>query len=331
MLARSGSRIIDMHCHCVGIGAGGSGCFVSSVMQSSWKYRFYLRGLGLTEDEVRSHGDQATIQRIAEQVGHSNRVDGAVVLALDAAFDEEGKMDSQHTLIYIPNEFVVRETAKYDHLYLGASVNPYRQDALRRLEWCKKKGARLLKWLPAIQRIDPSEARLEPFYKKLIDLDLPLLSHAGDERSFTHAANEFSDPMRLRVPLQLGVKIIAAHAGSSGKNEGQDNMERTLTLMDEFSNLWADVSALTQINRKRFLYRLLRTPRVHERLLYGTDYPLINMAVVSAYYYPMGLSWKQIRSIAKIQNPWDRDVALKEALGIPREVFCNSAEFLGIH
>ena len=27
-------------------------------------------------------------------------------------------------------------------------------------------------------------------------------------------------------------------------------MERTVVLMDEFPNLWADISALTQINRK---------------------------------------------------------------------------------
>ena len=55
----------------------------------------------------------------------------------------------------------------------------------------------------------------------MIELDLPLLSHAGDERSFTQAADELADPMRLRLPLELGVRVIAAHIGSTGKNQGR--------------------------------------------------------------------------------------------------------------
>ena len=65
--------------------------------------------------------------------------------------------------------------------------------------------------------------------------------------------------------------MIAAHVGSTGKNEGQDNMQRTLALMDEFPELSADISALTQINRKRFLDRVLKAPGPYDRLLYGTD------------------------------------------------------------
>ena len=323
-------KIIDMHCHCAGIGAGDSGCFVSAGMQKSWKYQLYFRGFEITEDEVKAHGDQLIIRKIAEQVAQSENVDGAVILALDAVLDGKGKIDRSRTLIYIPNEFVARETAQYNHLYFGASVNPYRRDALERLEWCKKNGAKLLKWLPSIQYIDPSDLRIEPFYRKLTELELPLLSHAGDEHSFKQAANELSDPLRLRLPLELGVKVIAAHVGSTGKNEGQDNMQRTLALMDEFPDLSADISALTQINRKRFLVRALKAPGPRDRLLYGTDYPLINMILVSPYYFPLRLRWKEMWSIAKIENPWDRDVVLKQSLGVPAVVFRKPAAFLGI-
>lgn len=322
--------IIDIHCHCAGIGAGDSNCFISDSMRNSWKYKFYLKGFGLTEKMLEAQGDQATIRTIAEQVHHSERVSGAVILALDAAVDEDGEIDRSRTLIYIPNEFVQMETAKYDHLHFGASVNPYRPDALERLEWCKEAGAKLVKWIPSIQFIDPSDPRLKSFYSKMVELDLPLLSHAGNERSFTQADNELSDPMRLRLPLRMGVRVVAAHMGSTGRNQGQDNMERTVSLMDKFSNLWADISALTQINRKRFFHRTLRTSEIHGRLLYGTDYPLINMALVSPYQYPLRLTWKQMRSIARIPNPWDRDVALKKSLGVPDDVFFCPAEFLGI-
>lgn len=323
-------KIIDMHCHCAGIGAKNSGCFLSAGMQKSWKYKLYFRGFDISDPDLSAHGDQVSIQRIAQQVARSQKVAGAVILAMDAVINGNGDMDLSRTIFYIPNEFVARETAQYGHLYFGASVNPYRRDALARLQWCKEQAAKLVKWLPSIQYIDPSDRRIEPFYRKLIELKLPLLSHAGDERSFTHAVNELADPARLRFPLELGVKVIAAHIGSTGKNQGQDNMERTMALMDEFPNLWADISALTQINRKRFLQRALKSPRVYGRLLYGTDYPLINMVLVSPFYFPLRLSWKQMRSIVKIENPWDRDVALKQSLGVPADVFSKPAAFLGI-
>ena len=38
-----------------------------------------------------------------------------------------------------------------------ASVNPYRRDALERLDGAVASGAVLLKWLPSIQEIDPAD------------------------------------------------------------------------------------------------------------------------------------------------------------------------------
>ena len=77
------------------------------------------------------------------------------------------------------------------------------------------------KWLPPIQHIDPANQRLVPFYLRLKELGLPLLSHTGSEHSFTRARNELGDPERLRLPLSLGVTVIAAHAAGSGRNQGK--------------------------------------------------------------------------------------------------------------
>ena len=43
------NQVLDMHCHVAGIGAGGSGAFLSQKLQSSWKYRIYLQAFGVTE------------------------------------------------------------------------------------------------------------------------------------------------------------------------------------------------------------------------------------------------------------------------------------------
>ncbi|MCK7472260.1 MAG: hypothetical protein MZU95_17000 [Desulfomicrobium escambiense] len=65
--------------------------------------------------------------------------------------------------MYLPNEFVAGEVRRHPNLLFGASINPLRRDALRRLEQVADDGAVLLKWLPPIQHIDPADRRLVPF------------------------------------------------------------------------------------------------------------------------------------------------------------------------
>ena len=316
----SQKSIIDMHVHVAGIGAGGSGCHVSSGLRNNWRYKTYLRAFGVTETELYAQGDAIVIQRISEKIAESKYVKGAVVLALDGVVDENGDLDLLQTETYVPNEFVAKETAKYSNLLYGASVNPHRHDALQRLDSVARNGAVLIKWLPAIQQIDPADERLIPFYKKLKELELVLLTHTGGERSFTKANTHLGDPERLRLPLSLGVKVIAAHAATTGKSEGEDNMKRLLRMFPEYPTLYADISSLTQANKLRYLPSLLKND-ICDRLVYGTDYPLINTPLVSSWYYPFKLSRRQKVHISRIANPWDRDVLLKSALNVPQEVF----------
>lgn len=316
--------IIDIHCHTAGIGAGNSGCFISPAMRRSWRYRIFLKAFGVTEQELLREGDGLVMRRISLGLASSERVTAAVILAVDGAVDANGELDTSRTEMFIPNEFVAAETAKYPNLLFGASVNPLRHDALERLESAAAAGAVLLKWLPSIQHFDPADERLVPFYLKLKELGLPLLSHTGAENSFTKALNELADPERLRLPLSLGVTVIAAHAGSNGRNQGESNHRRFLRLCGEFPNLYADISALTQLNRLTHLKRLLKHPELFGRLLYGTDMPIPNTAAVTPFGFPDRLSVRRMLQISRIANPWDQDVALKEALGVPQGVFLNA-------
>jgi predicted TIM-barrel fold metal-dependent hydrolase len=316
--------IIDIHCHTAGIGAGDSGCFISPAMRRSWRYKIFLRAFGVTEQELLREGDGLVMRRISRNLAASKRVTAAVILAVDGAVDANGELDQSQTEMCIPNEFVAAETAKYPNLLFGASVNPLRHDALERLEQASAAGAVLLKWLPSIQHFDPADERLVPFYLKLKELGLPLLSHTGAENSFTKARNELADPERLRLALSLGVTVIAAHAGSNGRNQGESNHRRFLRLCGEFPNLYADISALTQLNRLTHLQRLLKHPELFGRLLYGTDMPIPNTAVVTPFGFPNRLPPRRMLEISRIDNPWDQDVALKEALGVPHGIFLNA-------
>ncbi len=319
---------LDMHCHVAGIGAGNSGCFISEHLRNSYKFGIYLRSFGVTKKEVEQQGDALIVRRLSEQIAASRHVDQAIILAMDGVVNNAGELDRQRTEFYVPNEFVAQQTAKYTNLLFGASINPYRHDALERLEWAHAHGARLIKWLPSIMLIDPGDERLVPFYRKLVELKMPLLTHAGKERSFTHARDEFADPERLELPLRLGVTVIAAHVASTGSHAGERDTDRLARLMTQHTNLWTDISSLTQFNKLGYLREALQRPAFQGRLLYGTDYPLINTLMVSPWYFPLNLKVRQMWKISRIDNPWDRDVALKQALGVPPEVFRRADQIL---
>lgn len=320
----------DLHCHTAGLGAGNSGCFVSAKMRASYKLRFYLKGFGVTEAEILREGDALVLRRLSERLAGSRHVGQAVVLALDGAVDERGELDRARTEVYVPNEFLAAEIPKHPNLLWGASVNPHRPDALARLDWAKAHGAVLVKWLPSIQHIDPADERLIPFYRKLAELKLPLLTHTGNERAFTGAHDEFGDPERLRLPLREGVTVIAAHAATTGKFAGERSFDRLARMMADHPRLYADVSSLTQLNKRHYLRELLRRPEFQQRLLYGTDYPLVEIrALVSPWYFPRELTLRQRFALSRIRNPWDRDVALKQALGFPAEVWTRANAVIG--
>ena len=321
---------LDMHVHTAGVGAGGSGAFINREMRESLRFPIYLGAFGVSEEELHGEGDDVVIEKISAHVAASRRVDKAVVLALDGVIDAEGKLDREATQLYVPNDFVARETRRYENLCFGASVNPYRPDSLRELHDVKAQGALLIKWIPNIMHIDPADEAITPFYRELVALDLPLLSHAGHESSFATARNEYGDPRRLALPLSLGVTVIAAHIGTTGTNEGEGNFERILPMFDRYPNLHADISSLTQVNRLGFLKQALAVPGLDERLVYGTDWPLQFFPLVSPHYHLDHIDLSAAKAIAAIDNRWDRDVALKEALGTPRHVFAKSAALLDV-
>jgi len=328
VVALPNTPIVDMHVHIAGYGNGNSGCFISDEMRKGYKFDYYLAAFGITRAEIESQGDQLAVKKLAASLAASEKVSAAVILALDGVVDDKGELDRSKTQVYIPNDYVAEQADLYGNLYFGASINPYRHDALERLERVKQQGAKLIKWIPNIQHIDPSDRRLIPFYRKMHELDLPLLSHTGQEHSFDSAIDKYGDPKRLVLPLSLGVTVIAAHIATTGHTDDEANYERILPLFKQYPNLYTDLSTLTQVNKLGYLDKALQDPRLQGRILYGSDYPLSNMVLVSPYYFPLNLTFKEMRRIAAIKNHWDRDIALKQALGVPAEIFVSSAKLL---
>lgn len=320
--------VVDFHVHAAGLGYGDSGCFISQTMRDNFRFPFYLMAMGVTEEELKEHGDKILFEKISKAVAESSSVSHAVILAMDGAINEQGELDKTITQVYVPNEYVYEETRKYNNLLFAASINPYRPDALERLQKVSDQGAVLIKWIPSIMMIDPADPRITAFYQKMIELDMPLLTHTGMEKSFAGARDELADPEKLRLPLQLGVKVIAAHIATTGESNGQDNFERILPMFKQYPNLYADISSLTQINKLGYMKKALAAPELSGRLIYGTDWPLQFFPIVSAWYHMDMIGVKNAIAISKIDNQWDKDVALKLAMGVNQETLMLGGELL---
>lgn len=316
--------IIDIHVHVAGLGYGDSGCFIGTEMRGNFRFPFYLWAMGVSEKELQEHGDRLLIERLSREIAESKTISKAVLLAMDGYVDSDGNLDRERTQIYVPNDYLAREVKRYDNLLFGASINPNRKDAIERLREAYADGAVLIKWIPSIMNIDPADPRHIPFYQEMVRLGLPLLSHTGMEKSFASARDELADPLRLYLPLDLGVTVIAAHIATTGKTDGEENFERILPMFAHYANLYTDISSLTQINKLGYLARAREVAGLTERMVYGTDWPLQFFPVVSPWYHLRHIGLRNALRIGGIANQWDRDVALKRAYNLPPEVFKRS-------
>ncbi len=312
---------IDMHVHAAGLGYGDSGAFIGSDLRDSWKFGIYLRAFDVTEDELAAHGDRVLLEKLSENIAASQFVEKAVILAMDGVVDGQGELDVEKTQFYVPNAYLFEELARFDNLLVGASINPLRHDSMDRLERVVAQGAVLIKWIPNIMHINPGDERIKPFYRRMAELCMPLLTHTGAEASFGDADDSLGDPLRLELPLSMGVSVIAAHIATTGHIDGEAQFDRFLRMFEQYPNLYADISSLTQVNKLGYLRRALETPMLVPRLIYGSDWPLQFFPLVSPYYLLDNISLGEANTVRRMANVWDRDVAAKKYAGVPDDVF----------
>lgn len=285
------ARLVDYHTHIAGIGKGGTGAFVNPRMLN-WKYplqrirfKVYLSAGAVTEVD---QADEQIVDRLVRLVRNIEDHGKHRLLAFDRNYNRDGRPNLAKTEFYVANDYVFTLANRYPDLFEPViSVNPYRPDALPELDRGAKGGARLVKWLPNAMGIDPSDALCDPFYQRMKELDLVLLSHGGEEKAVAAQKDQkLGNPLLLRRALDSGVKVIVAHCAGLGYNEDLDDPQRKripnfdlfLRLMDDkryHGLVFADISAMTQYNRcGRPLRTILEREDLHSRLVNGSDYPL---------------------------------------------------------
>lgn len=283
------AQIWDCHAHLVGSADSGNGAWYSPSMDSlshpvlRVQKAFYMDASCAAAEQI----DQSYVGRLADLVKDMRPGFKVMLLAFDWYHDEEGRADRDRSIFHIPNPYAAQVARAHPAAFEWvASIHPYRADSVEALHAAARDGARAVKWLPSAMGIDPLSSRCDRFYEALAALDMPIITHAGRELAVQGGNQDFGNPLRLRRAMDHGVRVVLAHCASDGDDQDIDAGDngprvRSYDLFTRLMNepryaglLYADISALTQINRAWALKFVLERSDWHARLLNGSDYPL---------------------------------------------------------
>ena len=316
---------IDGHVHFVGDGSNGSGCWLrSSTLLDRIVEPIVKAQAGISKSSRQLGIDQAYEQRLIGLIDDSS-LDAVLLLAMDYPYDEDGNCLKEKAKFYVPNDHVLDLSKKFAHIIPACSIHPARKDAIEELNRCAVEGAKVLKLLPNCHNVDCSDNRYRTFWERLAKLNMPFLAHTGGEFSVPVLNAKFADPRILRLPLECGVKVIAAHgAGKSGLWD-PDYTADLIRMMDEFANLFTDNSALASPNRWRTIPALL-DPKIQSRVIHGSDFPIPSGGL--GPWIGKLLSGADYSKSRKIKNSLERDVFIKKAIGFKENTFTVLGEIL---
>ncbi|MCK4645131.1 MAG: amidohydrolase family protein [Candidatus Aminicenantes bacterium] len=277
-------EIIDVHIHFGAPKDEESGCFWSEEFT---KQPAYFALLLITHSLFKKVNIKRVRKHILKVINKSKYTDKSVLLALDQVYDKNGTANPEKTHLYVPNRYIAKLAKENDRVLFGASIHPYRDDWREELDSCLENKAVLCKWIPSAQMIDPANSKCVPFYKKLAEHQLPLLCHCGPEYTIPTSDKtyiEYNNPKYLRTALDEGVTVIIAHCAMPFwgvfDKAYHDDFDEFLKLFEEDDekgwNLYADLSALCTPFRSEYIDIIMKKidKIPHERLLYGSDYPI---------------------------------------------------------
>jgi predicted TIM-barrel fold metal-dependent hydrolase len=208
---------------------------------------------------VTAEGDFASHEQAMRDAG----VACSIVLALK----------SRHLGIDVPNDFVAEYvSARPDSTVGFACVDPNESGAVKELRHAANElGLRGLKLAPPYQAFHPDAPEAWAVYRAAAELGLVLLFHQG--AVFTPSGvMEVANPILLdKLARELPeLRIVIAHMGNPWHQE-------VIALMFKHANLYTDISARTsRPNQLRAMLLAATDYGVHDRVLFGSDYPVFH-------------------------------------------------------
>lgn len=160
------------------------------------------------------------------------------------------------------NDYIVSQ--KSDEIIPFGSVYPYAEDALEELERIKAMGMKGVKLHPEYQQFFVDDEFMKPIYKKISDLGLLLVFHAGED--FGYPAPYHATPERLRKAAKwIDTPMICAHWGSA--NMGEEVLKYLCDIPVYFDTAFG-YSSMPKDRAKRILDK-----KGVDKILFGSDCP----------------------------------------------------------
>ncbi|MCX7010848.1 MAG: amidohydrolase family protein [Kiritimatiellaeota bacterium] len=314
----SATLTFDLHVHALGVAGKPGGLHLCPAENRGLMLRHLVRRMARLEHIA------GGLRAQMETWMHQSRLDRFVLLALDRAHRDDGAPDPVHTRLAVDNDAVADWAQTQPKALFGASVHPWRTDALAELERLARRGACLVKWLPSAQNIAPDDPRCLPFFERMAELRLPLLTHTGVEHTLSAFDDDLNAPRRLRPALERGVTVIAAHCGARMLLHERSYFEGWRRLALDFPNCYGDISGFGLPVHGRMRSALLRDPELATKILFGSDFPMH----VFPLWFAGVLGWRQALRLRALANPFDQAAQLMQALGLPDALFTRAQNLL---
>lgn len=212
-----------------------------------------------------------------------------------------------------PTSAVIEATGDYKHISVVAGISylNYRERDLREVSDYLQAGlVRGLKLYPGYEPFYPHDKRCQVIYDLAVEYDVPVMIHSGDTYTPTGKVR-FAHPLHIDDVAvdNPDLKIVICHLGNPWI---RDCME----VVYKNKNVYADVSGLVlgdfEDRFEKFMLSQVREMILYagepRYLLYGTDWPISNMATYIRFMNGLGLSdaalnmimWRNAAQLFKI-------------------------------
>ena len=210
------------------------------------------------------------VEKLAFDAGGLMPQTDGTLASLKAEMDRDGvDISVVHSIATNPhqqhkvNDYAM-EMNRDDQIVSFGSVHPDAPDALEELERIKAAGLKGVKLHPEYQQFYADDERMKPIYRKISELGLITLFHAGGDYGFAPPYHCMPEHL-LRTLRWFDTPVVAAHWG--GYDCGVEVLDK---LCGE--NLWFDLSFGYCSMPKAIAQRIVdrHTP---EKLLFASDMP----------------------------------------------------------
>ena len=151
----------------------------------------------------------------------------------------------------------------------GRPVRPRRTAGADHLRACAERGARGIKIHPIVQGFAPTDSRLDPIYETCVELGLTVLSHSGQARGSSPAADPFAfAPVMERYP---DLHLLLAHLGGASWRQVTPFAAAYPAVSFDLCEIiaWTGAPGAPSADELGRLIRGIGS----ERVLFGTDFP----------------------------------------------------------